>query len=85
MFLSFYKLFYYAFLFFRFIEELKEDEPSIKHIIAGICEVIAGFISLYICINQLINEQFRRQFLPAFPLSIEKEIDIIDKIQKLNS
>ena len=74
-----------VFFFFRFIGELKEDEPSIKHIIAGICEVIAGFISFYICINQLINEQFRRQFLPSFPLSIGNEIDIIDNIQKLNS
>ena len=43
---------------------------------AGILQAIAGFISLYICINQLVNEQFRFQFLPAFPLNKENEIDI---------
>ena len=73
------------FFFFRWVGELKEDEPPIKYYISGTCEVIAGFISLYICINQIINEQFRSQFLPAFPLSIENEIDIIDNTQKTNS
>ena len=73
------------FFFIRWVGELKEDNPSIKYTIAGICEVIAGFISLYICINQIINEQFKRQFLPSFPLSIENEIDIIDNFQKLDS
>ena len=43
---------------------------------AGILEAIAGFVSLYICINQLINEAFRFQLLPAIPLTHDNEIDI---------
>ena len=43
---------------------------------AGILQVIAGFLSLYICINQLINEAFTYQLLPAFPLKRDNEIDI---------
>ena len=44
---------------------------------AGILQIIAGFISLYICINQLVNEQFRKQFLPSVPLQKDNEIDIV--------
>ena len=44
---------------------------------AGILQVIAGFISLYICINQLINEAFRFQLLPSIPFHPDNEIDII--------
>lgn len=44
---------------------------------AGILQAIAGFISLYICINQIINEAFRFQLLPAIPFQPDNEIDII--------
>ena len=44
---------------------------------AGILQAIAGFISLYICINQLINEAFRFQLLPSIPFQPDNEIDII--------
>lgn len=44
---------------------------------AGILQIIAGFFSLYICINQLVNEQFRKQFLPSVPLQKDNEIDIV--------
>ena len=44
---------------------------------AGIVQAIAGFISLYICINQLINESFAFQLLPAIPLQRDNEIDIV--------
>jgi succinate-acetate transporter protein len=43
---------------------------------AGILESIAGFISLYICINQLINEAFTYQLLPAINFQDDNEIDI---------
>ena len=43
---------------------------------AGIIESIAGFISLYICINQLINEAFTYQLLPAINFQDDNEIDI---------
>ena len=48
---------------------------------AGILQVIAGFISLYICINQLINESFRYQLLPSIPFQPDNEIDIIQDYQ----
>ena len=44
---------------------------------AGILQIIAGYISLYICINQLVNEQYRKQFLPSVPLQKDNEIDIV--------
>ena len=78
------------FYFFRFVGEIDDDkgeDKKIRHFIhlrkntAGIFEAIAGFISLYICINQLINEQFRTQLLPSIPLSADNEIDIIDESQ----
>lgn len=46
---------------------------------AGILQAIAGFISLYICINQLINETFGCQLLPAINLINDNEIDIPKK------
>ena len=42
---------------------------------SGILQAIAGFISLYICICQLVNEQFGYQFLPAIPFIPNNEID----------
>lgn len=50
---------------------------------AGILQAIAGFLSLYICICQLINEQFGYQFLPAIPFIPDNEIDIT-KYSKTN-
>jgi succinate-acetate transporter protein len=51
---------------------------------AGIIQAIAGFISLYICINQLVNEAFRFQLLPAIPFKPDNEIDIIQDYRKSN-
>ena len=42
---------------------------------AGILQVIAGFISLYICISQLVNDQFGYQFFPAVPFTPDNDID----------
>lgn len=52
------------------------QKDGVRRNAAGILEVISGFLSLYIFLNQLINEQFRRNILPAFPLNNENEIDI---------
>ena len=68
------------FLLMRWIGEIAESKPDIIKTTAGILEAIAGFVSLYICINQLINEQFRKQFLPSFPLSPDNEIDIVEDV-----
>ncbi len=66
------------FFLFRWIGELAEKDCTRKNV-AGILETIAGFVSLYICINQLVNEQFRKQMLPSIPLSVDNEIDIIEE------
>ena len=46
---------------------------------SGILQSIAGFISLYICINQLVNESFTYQILPAIPFQRDNEIDIVQE------
>lgn len=68
------------FFFFRWVGEIKDDNPNIKKLIAGIFESLAGFVSLYIFMNQIINEQFRKQILPSFPFDVDNEIDILDDI-----
>ena len=65
-----------AFFFIRSLGEGIESFSLYRHT-AGILEVIAGFTSLYICLNQLVNEQFRYQFLPSVPFQADNEIDII--------
>ena len=67
------------FFLFRWIGEIVDNKYCIRYTVAGIFEVIAGFVSLYICMNQLINEQFRGQFLPSIPLAVDNEIDIINE------
>lgn len=52
------------------------EKDGARRIAAGILEIIAGFISLYIFSSQLLNEQFRTELLPAFPLVDDNEIDI---------
>jgi succinate-acetate transporter protein len=69
------------FFFFRWIGEIVDEKPSLRNVVAGIFQVIAGFISLYICISQLINEQFRKTLLPTIPFNPDNEIDIVDYIQ----
>lgn len=69
------------FFFFRWIGEIADGKPSIRNIVAGIFQLIAGFVSLYICMSQLINEQYRKNLLPTIPLYPENEIDIVEDIQ----
>lgn len=64
-----------AFFLIRCIGEGAEVYSLNRHT-SGILEVIAGFASLYIFLNQLINEQFRKQFLPSLPFNPDNEIDI---------
>ena len=68
------------FFFFRWVGEIKDNIPDLKETVAGIFEVIAGFVSLYIFMNQIVNEQFRKQILPSFYHAIDNEIDIEDDI-----
>lgn len=69
------------FFFFRWIGEIDDGKPSIRNIVAEIFQLIAGFVSLYICMSQLINEQYRKNLLPTIPLYPENEIDIVEDIQ----
>lgn len=66
-----------TFLFFFFMcvgEGVSKD--GLRRITAGIFEVIAGFISLYLFASQLINEQLGRPLLTSIPLTDDNEIDI---------
>ena len=70
------------FYFFRWVGETRDNNSgcrSLRTTVSGMFEVIAGFISFYICINQLVNEQYRSQILPSFSFNDDNEIDIIDK------
>ena len=69
------------FFLFRWIGEIADHRHSIRTLVAGIFQVIAGFLSLYICMYQIINEQFRKQILPPFQLSSDNEIDIEEEPQ----
>ena len=60
------------------------DVTALKEVVSGVLELIIGFISLYICFYQLINETFRFQVLPAFPLQQDNEIDINKEINHSN-
>lgn len=64
-----------AFFLLRCIGE-RFDIYSVRRHSAGIMEIIAGFLSLYICICQLINDQLGYQFLPAVPFTPNNDIDI---------
>ena len=48
---------------------------TLKEIVAGILELVAGFSSLYICFGQILNEHFRFQLLPSIPFMKENNID----------
>lgn len=48
----------------------------LNELISGILELVTGFLSLYLCFSQVLNEHFKRTILPAFPLNKDNEIDI---------
>ena len=50
---------------------------KLNGIVSGILQLITGFTSLYICINQIINEAFRFRLIPSLSLDNEgNDIDI---------
>jgi succinate-acetate transporter protein len=65
----------FAFFIVRCIGECK-NWNVLNEIVSGILELVTGFLSLYLCCSQVINEHFRRTILPAFPINKENEIDI---------
>ena len=72
-----------AFFVLRCIGEYKE-KPKINETVCGILELITGFISLYIGVNQAINESFKFRVMPSLPLSQDNDIDIINNEKKKN-
>jgi len=50
--------------------------------VSGILEMVTGFLSLYLCFSQVLNEHFRCTILPAFAIQKDNEIDINVNTQK---
>ena len=65
----------FAFFVIRCVGEYKKKN-KLNELVSGILELITGFISLYICFNQIINFSFRFQALPSIAFSNENDIDI---------
>ena len=66
----------FSFFLIRTIGECK-DWNVLNTEVSGILELITGFLSLYLCFSQVLNEHFRCTILPSFPLNKENEIDIV--------
>ena len=64
-----------AFFVVRCIGEVCDAEPM-KTITSGVLEIVTGIISLYICFNQIVNQTFKFQLLPSFPLVQDNDVDI---------
>lgn len=60
------------------------DVSALKEVVSGVLELVTGFVSLYICFYQIINETFRFQVFPALPLQQNNEIDICKEINHSN-
>ena len=65
----------FAFFIVRCIGECIPSE-LLNTTVSGILELVTGFLSLYLCFSQVLNEHFRRTILPAFPIKKDNEIDI---------
>jgi succinate-acetate transporter protein len=65
----------FAFFIIRCIGECR-DIIQLNKKVSGIMELVTGFLSLYLCFSQVLNEHFRRVILPAFPLKKDNEIDL---------
>ena len=71
---------FFAFAFFivRCIGEYK-NSSKLNELVSGILELITGFISLYICVSQIINEALKFRAIPSVPMNQENDIDIFTK------
>lgn len=52
------------------------EENKVKNNAAGVVLSVAGFISLYIFLTQIINEAMKFPMLPAIPIKPNNEVDI---------
>ena len=71
---------FFAFAFFivRCIGEYKNNN-TLNELVSGILELVTGFISLYICVSQIINEALKFRAIPSVPMNQENDIDIFTK------
>ena len=65
----------FGFFIVRCIGECRKWN-KLNGLVSGILEMVTGFLSLYLCFSQILNEHYRCNILPAFPISNENEIDI---------
>ena len=65
----------FGFFIVRCIGECLDIETLNKKV-SGILELVTGFLSLYLCFSQILNEHFRRVILPAFTIKKDNEIDL---------
>ena len=69
-----------GFFVIRCIGECRKWD-KLNGIVSGILELVTGFLSLYLCFSQVINEHFRLTILPTFPINKDNEIDISYQIK----
>ena len=72
-----------GFFIVRCIGECRNVD-TLNTTVSGILELVTGFLSLYLCFSQVLNEHFRRNILPAFAIQKDNEIDINVNTQKKN-
>jgi succinate-acetate transporter protein len=53
--------------------------------VSGILELVTGFLSLYLCFSQVLNEHFRCTILPTFAIQKDNEIDINVNTQNIKN
>ena len=65
-----------AFFVIRCIGESKGWDV-LNTTVSGILELVTGFLSLYLCFSQVLNEHYKKTIFPTFPLVKDNEIDFI--------
>ena len=73
-----------GFFIVRCIGECRNVD-TLNTTVSGILELVTGFLSLYLCFSQVLNEHFRRTILPAFAIQKDNEIDINVNTQNIKN
>ena len=73
-----------GFFIVRCIGECR-DVDTLNTIVSGILELVTGFLSLYLCFSQVVNEHFRCTILPTFAIQKDNEIDINVNTQNIKN
>ena len=73
-----------GFFIVRCIGECRNVD-TLNTTVSGILELVTGFLSLYLCFSQVLNEHFRCTILPAFAIKKDNEIDINVNTQNIKN